>query len=573
MKSLWSMARQPRLAGLTLAAVAAVAWWAVAQGSPRPLFELVPAGALLSVEARDLSGLLRDWDRSPEKQAWLTSANYEVFSRSRLLLRLTDAQGEFAKTAGVSPDKLLLDNVAGGESVLAMYDIGRLEFLYITRLEAARATQSLLWKSKGNFQTRSVAGTEYYIKEDPILRRTAVFAAAKDLLFVGTREDALVAALALLAGEQRPAMKDEPWYAAAIKASTGTRELRLVTNFEKLARTPQFRSYWVQENVEDLREFSASIADLERSSSEFRENRVLLRANPAADLTAAEQAAAPLAAMIPASAGLYRMWAAPNVELAVAEIDRKLFAPRQAAAPARNKTAPDVNLGESNVGTENDLEVMVNETQPVSAADDHNAPLRALLSANSPTALLQVQATRQGQDNVFHGIQTALAVRASSNWDAAAVRNALTASIGRIWTTSSLGADWTRRNVGGREIYELAGLSPLFLSVANDTLVLSNSADFLGQVLASRGQAQAVSYAAGYRHSIEMPRFERIFRILEQPPAAPAGQEQDPEERAPAFFSGNVASLGRVLNRVNAATIVSHDRGASVQQIVTYQWK
>jgi hypothetical protein len=38
----------------------------------------------------------------------------------------------------------------------------------------------------------------------------------------------------------------------------------------------------------------------------------------------------------------------------------------------------------------------------------------------------------------------------------------------------------------------------------------------------------------------------------------------------PRFFSQNVASLGRVLNRVDSATIVVHDDGRKVAQQMIY---
>ena len=99
---------------------------------------LLPEGALLSIEARDFSSLLRDWDTSEEKRAWLTSDNYSAFSNSRLFGRLSQAQNEFSAAAGLPTDADLLNRVAGRESCLGLYDIGNLEFVYVTRLEQQR---------------------------------------------------------------------------------------------------------------------------------------------------------------------------------------------------------------------------------------------------------------------------------------------------------------------------------------------------------------------------------------------------------------------------------------------------
>src|SRR5574337_379827 len=103
--------------------------------APKPnaksLASLMPAGPLLYLESPDFASLVHDWNTSSAKELWLKSDNYQVFSRSRLYLRLKEAQGQFATAAGFPPDMSLAESVAGGESVLALYDIGNLEFLYI----------------------------------------------------------------------------------------------------------------------------------------------------------------------------------------------------------------------------------------------------------------------------------------------------------------------------------------------------------------------------------------------------------------------------------------------------------
>src|SRR5882724_5422457 len=89
----------------------------------------VPAGPVLFLEAKDLSSLLSDWNSSAEKSIWVSSSNYEVFSRSRLFLRLKGAGDQFAAAAGLPPDMNFASQVAGTHSALALYDIGNLQFL------------------------------------------------------------------------------------------------------------------------------------------------------------------------------------------------------------------------------------------------------------------------------------------------------------------------------------------------------------------------------------------------------------------------------------------------------------
>jgi hypothetical protein len=117
---------------LLIAGVSMGLGWAAYQAAATPeapLSRYVPSGPLLYLQAKDFSALLADWNRSPQKQAWLAGSNYEVFSRSRLLLRLKDAGKQFATAAGLPPDMNFLSQVAGSESALALYDIGKLQFV------------------------------------------------------------------------------------------------------------------------------------------------------------------------------------------------------------------------------------------------------------------------------------------------------------------------------------------------------------------------------------------------------------------------------------------------------------
>ncbi len=550
---------------VTIAALffALIGMWSFAQNT-QPLATYVPTGSLLYLEASDFSRLVHDWNASPEKQTWLKTANYQVFSQSRLLLRLTDAQKEFATAAGVPPDMALVENLAGAESGLALYDIGKLQFLYITRLPSARAMASTLWKLRGQFQSRSSSGLEYFVKEDPVSHRVAAFAAAKDYLLLATREDLLASSLALIAGGQNPNITAEKWFLDATQAAQGNHELRLAMNFERLRKSPHFRSYWIQKNGEDLNQFTSVIADLERTGSEFRENRVLLRSVSMADLTANERATAQLLRLVPDNAGLYRAWAAPSSAAVTSAIERKLLAP-ETASIRDMKSAPGATLGEGVSGTEEDLETMVDEP-PLADANGRMelAALQRVIEGAKVTAMLQVQSTRPAADGVFVGTEFAIVLQSANSWNSQAVRDALTASVDSLWTTSRLGANWTQRN----GYFELNGLGHLLVAVSDRTLIIADRADLTVALLAkmSAAPAQGAVYAAGYRHARELGPFEKMMRLIDKPQAGEGDQKQ------PQFFSDNIGSLGRTLARVKSATITMHDNGAAVRQNVVYSF-
>ena len=562
-----------------------VAGWAFFQAPPppsRPLAEIVPAGPLLYLEAKDFSAIVRDWNASPEKQAWLASDNFAVFARSHLLLRLTDAQNEFATAAGVPPDMALVNDVAGGESALALYDIGKLEFLYVTRLPAARAAENALWRARADYQPRSAAGAQYFVKVDPASRRSVAFAVFGDYLLLATREDLIAGALALLAGKPGNAVGSERWFDQSVKAAGPAGDLRLVMNLEALLRTPHFRSYWIQNNLSELRPYSAAVSDLHRSAGEYREERVFLRAQSAAaesegaapSRESEEAAVGALLPFVPDSCGIYRAWAAPKVDDAVALLERKVLLPHTGAPPA-SKEAPGAYLSGGVVGSEADLETRIDEP-PLSDVRSGVAvePLRKLFQDARLQGLLQLQSTRE--TGGFVATPSAMVLLSASDWNPQAVKDALVPAVETLWSTSRLGLRWVEKKQGAVSYSELDGLAHLAVGARGRFLVIGESSDSVAALLAkapAEPSTKGATYAAGFCHAAERENLARMVRWMDFPllPAEPAGQGAGGRE--PAFFSQNMASFSSTLSRVESSSILVRDSGPTVSQTVVYKWK
>src|SRR6266436_110132 len=181
-----------RAAILLLVSIASIgATWAafqvLAPGAP-PLSCYFPAGSLLYLQAKDFSVLV-------------------------------------AASAGLSPDMNFLTQVAGTQSGLALYDIGKLEFLYVTKLPSASSMRSALWQTRAKFETRSAAGVTFYVRRDPESEREVAFAASGDYLILATREDLLAGALQLLAGGKDRTIEAEQWWSQSVAAAGSAGDL------------------------------------------------------------------------------------------------------------------------------------------------------------------------------------------------------------------------------------------------------------------------------------------------------------------------------------------------------------
>jgi len=538
---------------------------------------LLPEGALLSLEARDFGSLLRDWNTSEEKRAWLTSDNYSDFSKSRLFERLSQAQDEFSAAAGLPANESLLENVAGKPSCLGLYNIGNLEFVYVTRLEQQAVENTPLWQTRNKFEQRTEAGTVFYVHKDKQSSRVAVFASRDGWLILGTREDLVAGVLDRLAETASQNLASEGWYVEAIKQANSTRgDLRMVLNLEKLVPSPYFRSYWVQRNVTEMKQYSSAVSDLYRSGQSYREERVLVR-RPGVP-AAAHGDVRSLAALAPKDAAFYAAQASPDPERLLRSLRENLLEVRPEQQAASYTTAPEAVVAE-NAGSATQLDTTI-DTAPVAVKQvDAYAPLRALLTAQQPDASLEVFSTRAPRDGVFVSLQTAMAVTAPQAWDESAVRLALTQALMPGLTTGKLGVNWEKRSSAGGEYLALDGAVPLYLAVNGKLLLLANDSALMEKLLALRQSAtpasgkDSLTYAALFRHTQEQGNFRRLMAQLDL-----AGHRGTVDQAAasggegPAFFSGNARSLSRVFSRLESERIEEKDQGDTVTQTVTYQW-
>jgi len=572
------MKRPVWIAAAALALGVAALWAAneLVQAHVPELPSLLPDGALLSIEAKDFSALLKDWNGSPEKRTWLTSDNYSAFSNSRLFQRLSQAQDEFTAAAGLPTDNSLLASVAGKQSSLALYDIGNLEFVYVTRMNEAAAETTPLWQLRAKFEQRSEGSAQFYVHQDQQSKRVAAFAALDGWLILGTREDLVAGVLARIESPNTRSLADDGWYASAVKEAGKQGDLRMVLNLRDIVPSPYFRSYWVQRNITEMKQYTAAISDLYRAQQTYREERVLLRA-PGLPATASGDVQS-LAALAPDEAAFYSAQASPDADQLLADLREDLLDLKPARIQNRWEAPATVTV--SNAGSASEFEVRIDLAPTVVKRTDAWQPLRIQLHEAQPAAELVAWTTHTASDGVFASIDCAVAIEASTNWDEKAIQDALTAALQPGLTASRLGIGWVQRNSTAGSYFALDGRVPLYLAVRGKQLLLATDTVSMEHMLAHQlkpadSKPQGITYAAVFRHSTrEQQNFRALVSQLDRAshPGSPDGQDTQGGNR-PAFFSGNIGSLSRMWDSMNRETVEEKDQGAKVMQTVVYEWK
>jgi hypothetical protein len=551
------------------AAILGVSWGAYRAALPGEpeLSRFVPSGPLLYLQARNFSSLLSDWDSSEEKRTWVKSKNYDQFSNSRLLLRLKGAGTEFSSAAGVPADAKLLQQVAGKQTVFALYDIGKLQFLYLTRTSSSDFAGSTLWQTRAKFESRSAGGVNFYYRKDPDSDREVAFATTGDYVLLATRVDLMAGALELIAQGKGHSIEEDAWWLRATSASAAPGDVRMILNLEKIVPSPYFRSYWVPQNVTEMKQYSSAISDLTRAGSEYREERHLFRKTPTPSNGAAgtgASAVADLLRLAPQNGVFYAATADPTPDYCWELFAKKILAPHQGPA-APQKIAPQVQLGNGDVGAASDLETRIDQplAKNTGTADNRSA-LQDLFSKNRVLAELHVQGTDRDPVGVFVRIHSGVAFLSEAAWDERKVQNALVEFVRPAFTTGQLGLGW--KNLAGYSV--LDGLWPLGMAVRGKYLIVSDDSAILASMLEGlnkKTDATPANFNATFRHQREQANFVVLTKMLDREKGQTAGG-------VPEFFSDNIASLSFVLKNVASEKITIRDSADRQTQTVVYAW-
>jgi hypothetical protein len=550
----------------------------------RPLAAFVPQGSLLSIESPDFAALLKSWSSSPEQRTWLTSDNYAAFSRSRLFGRLHDAQDEFATSAGLPPDFDFLQQIAGNQSLFAWYDIGKLQFLYITRMPAGDAEKTPLLQLRSKFQLRKAGVDSFYLRTQGDPERTVAFAVHGDYLLLATRQDLLANALLLMQHPGQASLQTEPYYTTSIAAAQTTfassqPNLRMTLNLVRILPTPYFRSYWIQQNITELKQYSAAVSDLYLTAKSFREERALIPVTP--DTTIATSDLAPLLQYIPASSGVYRAIAHPTTAQVIDALNDKLLT--RASANFRDPhIAPVADLSAPNAGSSTDLETRIDTLpilqQPLLVALE---PLRSLLDTKPLDAILTyssaASSTTTATDNLFLPIHAAVILSSPTPFDPASLQSALTEILRAHLTVSAASLTWQSHQQDNTTYFQLDGLQHLAFATQGKLCILASDPETLLQSLTRPHNATPTpllaTTIAGFNHTAERPNLIRIASLLDRTANVQPGDDNLP------FFSRNITSLSNTFQSLDSETFIEtidskpNDPNHTVHQNVLYQWR
>jgi hypothetical protein len=243
-----------------------------------PLARMIPRGAIAYVQARNLADLFGRWRKSPAHDRYYNSDNFKAFQQSRLFAKLSERLKEFEDGAGIQMDETRIAEMAGGATAVAMYDMGKLEIVYVTELPAAKASLTALFKQSAKFEERKAGNNPYFVLELATdggrMRQGLSFASVDGKFIVSTTETLMQRTLGNLAAESADRLSDDIAPTLAVADGFQAHDVTLWTDLPRLKAQRFFKLYWIQgKAAAGLDGISATLADLDLSADGILERR------------------------------------------------------------------------------------------------------------------------------------------------------------------------------------------------------------------------------------------------------------------------------------------------------------
>jgi hypothetical protein len=552
------------------------------------LTRVMPRGAMVYVQANDLSALMKTWLASPVRAQFYQSASFEVFKKSHVYLKLEARVKEFETAIGIGIDEKRLSELAGRASAVSVYDIGKLELVFVTEIARARAVVSTLFKQAPQFQERSADGTSYYVRDVSTdggrLSQQFCFAYVEDKLIVTTTEGLMIRAIANAKGSSSESLKSDVLGLAEQAAGFAAHDVTMWLDQARLNGNRYFSNYWIHHNEEEgLAKIESGLIDLRLTREGMTEQRWFkMGAGGKAEAALTGDQLAGFMKFVPASAQLVQVYASTQSESLSSAIEQSLFGD----LPDDDWSPPEIPDRTSSGGDENENTRAERYSRLDSRfdidVDDDQAPRRGadigessrhqtdgtreegsefarnvspLLSTISTASYCELVRSKSEAGKPFVRFERAIVaqLKPDAQVDRGVLERAIVDELRARYVVAGTQPRLEWQDEGGTRFVAQALLEQgAAYSVSGGYLVLASSKEFAGDILQAartgsatvdRGGA-SVEFFALIRVAAAKPAFDTLMSKLDgRDQTVRARVKSDDEEREVKFFSENLSSL------------------------------
>lgn len=289
----------------------------------------LPREAVVYVEFTDLPAFLELWEKSELKQKYLESENFNSLKQRRLGLKLASRWQEFNEAVGFPLDLETVGALAEKRAAIGIYDIGKLEFVFIAPVPSEIFTATKFFQNKEQFEEKILEnGTSVFsvnvAADHGRQPQKLLFADIKGRFILATSENLLLQTVNNINGKtNKNRLIDEP----SFKSLTQNLKPNLVSvwvNQTALNQDYYFKRYWLMPDTNKLKNIRAGIFEVSLEENKIVERRKFLleKETNTTKLDSAETQK--MLSLVPADVSFYRVQTA-NASTSVRAIFDCLF--------------------------------------------------------------------------------------------------------------------------------------------------------------------------------------------------------------------------------------------------------
>ncbi len=585
--------------------------FAYSQTSEKPFANAAdfPRGALIYVQFADLPTFIKQLNESKLKQDYLESENFAQFENRHLALKLASRWQEFNEASGFPIDLNTFGNVSETRAAIAVYDIGRLDAVFIAPVNDEIFAASQFFQNQSQFEeTELEDGTHFYSADVAADRgrqhQKLVFTNFSGRFILATSEKLLLQTLSNINGKSpKNSLADEPSFKnLSEKVTPHTATVWL--DQAKLNDDYYFKHYWLAGNIEDLKKFRAGMFDFEMSEEKWTERREFLLAETQTENDEKINAtgANNLSAMLPENMPFYKLQAAANKpDLLADSIENSLYERLEKKRESRKKSWNRQNYSYDNFyssGSDDwnnysylndDYDKTIDDAEDAGVVEEtKNSPevdaekqfrndLQTALAPANPQIVLTAQIPQMLPAPLFAEFRKTVIVtlRAPENLNREKLENVLAAKL-RVQLTitdSAAKLDWETKIENNKQWRELNlpmlgwGIS---YSLKGDKLIFSNSAELLKIIIFSDKKVEEIQSETQFDDLtiIRLGEHEKFFDQIMNTLA-----KETAEDVSGDFFAGNIGSLLNVASDVSRIEISRNLFGNYLHEEINFIFK
>lgn len=323
--------------GVFIGIVAYAAFSAKKEFSPA---EDLPREAVVYAEFADLPAFLRLWEASELKRKYLASENFNALKQRRLGLKLAARWQEFNEAVGFPLDLETVGAFAEKRAAIGIYDIGKLEFVFIAPVSSELFAATGVFQDKDRFEEKVLEdGTDVYsitvAADHGRQPQKLLFADIKGRFVLATSEKLLLQTVKNINGKAaKNRLTDEPLF-KDLREKSKPNLVSVWVNQTVLNKDYYFKRYWLMPDASRLKNIRAGIFDVSLETNKIVERRRFILEKETKTVKFSRAETREMLALVPPDTAFYSLRTANAASAADAILDcifdRKI--PSAKAAP------------------------------------------------------------------------------------------------------------------------------------------------------------------------------------------------------------------------------------------------